>query len=105
MKDIEDSAFVVSVHYDGANTARINLRWKGRHDIWQFDVDHLGEVTDCKSETENTGWVIVRHSLHSVPFSTPFGPPIIRTSEPVMPGDAIPLRRELINLGYVNDAG
>jgi hypothetical protein len=93
MKDIKDSAFVVSVHYEKENAARINLRWKGRHDISQFDFDHLGEVVDSNTETENTGWVVVRHSLHSLPSSTPFGPAITGASDLVMPGDAIPLRR------------
>jgi hypothetical protein len=91
-RDTKDSAFVVSVHYNKANAAQINLRWKGRHDISQFDFDHFGEVVDCRTETENTGWVVVRHSLHIVPPRTPFGPAIFGTSDLVMPGDAIPLR-------------
>jgi len=37
MKDVTDSAFVVGVHYDGPNgSARINLKWKGRHEIADF---------------------------------------------------------------------
>ena len=60
---IRDAAFVVSVHDDVLNrTVRINLRWKGNHDISDFDVDFLGVVVRCEMETENTGRVIVRSS-------------------------------------------
>ena len=58
MKDASDSAFVVSVHYESLEGAtRINLKWKGHHEISDFDFDHLGEVIGCSRETENAGWV------------------------------------------------
>ena len=75
MKRTGDTAFVVSVHYDGPNDRlHINLKWQGDHDISAFDLDQLGQVLRCENETENTGWAI------------------IKLSRLVNPGDAIPLR-------------
>ena len=94
---IRDAAFVVSVHDDVWNgTVRIHLRWKGNHDISDFDADFLGEVVRCEMETENTGWVIVRSShrwneLRFPPVSQ-FGHAILRSSNLVDSGEAIPLR-------------
>ena len=96
-ENIRDAAFVVSVHDDVLNrTVRINLRWKGNHDISDFDVDFLGEVVRCEVETENTGWVIVRSSHRwnelSFPPVSQFGHAILRSSNLVDSGDEIPLR-------------
>lgn len=81
-----DKALVVSVHSDiesrtllkqtvQDNTVRINLKWQGKHDLADFDVDRLGKVVSSDIETEHTGWVIIepRHA--------------------VKPGDTIPLRK------------
>jgi len=97
MEKIRDAAFVVSVYDDVLNrTVRINLRWKGNHDIFDFDLNFLGDVVRCEAETENTGWVIVRSShrwneLRFPPVSQ-FGHAILRSSNLVDSGEAIPLR-------------
>ena len=97
MEKIRDAAFVVSVHDDVLNgTVRINLRWKGNHDISDFDLNILGDVVRCEAETENTGWVIVR-SYHlwnqlSLPPVSQFGHAILRSSNLFDSGDEIPLR-------------
>jgi hypothetical protein len=63
MKQLKDAAFVVSVHEDVfPGTLRINLKWPGNHDIYDFDLGQLGNVVNCAAETENTGWVIVERS-------------------------------------------
>ena len=97
MESIRDAAFVVSVHDDIlSGTVRINLRWKGNHDIADFDLDFLGEVVRSEAETENTGWVIVRSSHLwnelSFPPVSQFGHGIRRSSNLVDSGDEIPLR-------------
>jgi hypothetical protein len=39
MKRIEDAAFVVSVHEEVSPGAlRINLRWRGNHEIFEFEL-------------------------------------------------------------------
>ncbi len=63
MKNASNTAFVVSVHYGATNDiARINVKWKGNHEISDFNFDRVGEVLSSETETENTGWVIVRSS-------------------------------------------
>jgi hypothetical protein len=47
MKTIADAAFVVSVHDYVFNGVRVNLKWKGNHDISDFNLDVLGEVVKC----------------------------------------------------------
>jgi hypothetical protein len=79
VKDLSDSAFVVSVHYDTAKgVAPPNLKWKGRHAISDFDLDHLGDVIGCGTETEKAGWVVVRflqdERIPSLPPESQFGP-------------------------------
>jgi hypothetical protein len=86
MSSSDDTALVISVHSDVEsrtllkqtvrdNTVRINLKWQGKHDLADFDVDRLGNVVSSDIETEHTGWVIIepRHA--------------------VKPGDTIPLRK------------
>jgi hypothetical protein len=97
MKNIRDAAFVVSVHDDvWSGTVRINVRWKGNHDISDFDLDFLGEVVRCEAETEHTGWVIVRSSHLwnelGFPSVSQFGHAILRSPNLVDSGDEIPLR-------------
>ena len=75
MKRIKDAAFVVSVHEDvSPGTLRINLRWRGNHEIFEFELDRLGKVVNCATETADTGWVLIEH------------PRLVN------PGEAIPLR-------------
>ena len=63
MKNIQNAAFVVSIHYGNTNeVTRINVKWKGNHEIADFNFDRFGEVLSSESETENTGWVVVRSS-------------------------------------------
>ncbi len=55
-----DRAFVVSIHDDGckaccAEALHINLKWYGNHDISDFDLDQLGKVMQCETETETSG--------------------------------------------------
>jgi hypothetical protein len=96
MKNHPNTAFVVSVRYGATNDiARINVKWKGNHEIGDFNFDRLGEVLSSETETQNTGWVIVRSSdrLHNsglTPFSQS-GPPVLRSSGLVSPGDEFPL--------------
>ena len=53
---------------------RINLKWLGSHEITDFDLEKLGKVLNCETETENTGWVIMKHPSR------------------LNPGDTVPLR-------------
>ena len=62
MKKINDKAFVMSVHQDvSPEVLRINLRWRGNHEISDFDLAGLGKVLHAEAETENAGWVIIEH--------------------------------------------
>lgn len=71
-----DTAFVVSVHQVGPGRAtRINLRWRGKHDVGDFDLDRLGTLTACDVETEHTGWAEIE------PF------------QPINPRDTVPVRQ------------
>jgi hypothetical protein len=63
MKPVKDAAFVVSVHEDVfPGTLRINLKWPGNHDIYDFNLGQLGKVVNCVTESENTGSVTVERS-------------------------------------------
>jgi len=62
MKRIKDAAFVLSVHEDvSPGTLRVNLSWQGNHEIFDFNLDRLGKVVACATETGNTGWVMIEH--------------------------------------------
>jgi len=62
MKKITDKAFVISVHQDvSPEVLRINLRWRGDHEISDFDLAGLGKVLHAEAETENAGWVVIEH--------------------------------------------
>jgi hypothetical protein len=76
MKSTE-KAFVMSLHHDLLpGSVRINLKWKGNHEISDFDLAWFGKVLHSEAETENAGWVIIEHPRF------------------VQPGDAVPLRRK-----------
>ena len=63
MEKIADKAFVSGIHEDVCQgILRINLKWRGDHDISAFDLDRLGNVMYYVNETENTGWVIIQKS-------------------------------------------
>ena len=81
----EDTALVVSVHADVESrtllhqnvqdrTVRLNLKWQGKHDLADFNLDRLGRLVSCDTESEHTGWAIIE------PYKN------------VKPGDTIPLR-------------
>jgi hypothetical protein len=62
MKEINDKAFVMSVLPDvSPEVLRINLRWRGNHEITDFDLAGLGKVLHTQAETENAGWVVIKH--------------------------------------------
>ena len=62
MKKITDRAFVMSVHQDVSPEAcRINLRWRGKHEISDFDLADLGKILHTQADTENAGWVVIEH--------------------------------------------
>jgi hypothetical protein len=63
-----DQAVVMSYYRHGsAGAIRLNLRWRGLHQVNDFDFDSVGEVQDCQTETEHTGWVILHpHGTFSV---------------------------------------
>ena len=62
MKKITDRAFVMSVHEDvSPEVWRINLKWKGNHEISEFDLARLGKVLHAEADTENAGWVVIEH--------------------------------------------
>ena len=95
MKNTLNTAFVVSVHYGATNDlARINVKWKGNHQISDFNFDRVGEVLSSETETANAGWVIVRSSYRmnnsSLTSFSQSGPPVLRFSDLVGPGDEIP---------------
>ena len=97
MKDVADSAFIASVHYDDPEgAARIKLKWKGVHEISDFEFDHLGDVTAYGTETENAGWAIIQFSqdfyVRSLPPQSQFAPMILQSHNPVSVGDSIHLR-------------
>jgi hypothetical protein len=57
MKRIQDAAFVVSIHEEvSPSTLRINLRWRGNHEISEFELTRYGKVVNCVTETADTGW-------------------------------------------------
>ena len=53
-------AAVVSIHENtNDGTARVNLRWEGKHEISDFALNKLGSVLNSEGETEHSGWAIV----------------------------------------------
>ena len=56
-----DTAIVTSCHeHDAPGTWRINLKWQGKHEISDFDLERLGAVQRSEAETEHTGYEIVK---------------------------------------------
>ncbi len=57
----EGEAAVVSIHENtDKGTARVNLRWEGKHQISDFDLNKLGTVLNSEGEAEHSGWAIVQ---------------------------------------------
>ena len=61
-------ALVTSVHNYNEPTApgeigktRIDLRWEGRHEIGDFELERLGNILNDETETEHSGWVEVEY--------------------------------------------
>jgi hypothetical protein len=49
MKNIQNAAFVVSIQYGNTNeVARINVKWKGNHEISDFNFDRFGESSELR---------------------------------------------------------
>jgi len=85
MNSSEDTALVVSVHADTETRTllsqniqeraiRINLKWTGKHDLADFNLERLGRLVECEKETEHTGWALIEPHRN------------------VNPGDTVPLR-------------
>ena len=57
----EVEAAVVSIRENpDDHTARVNLRWEGKHQISDFALDKLGTVLNSEGETDQqSGWAIV----------------------------------------------
>jgi len=56
----EIEAAVVSIRENtNDGTARVNLRWEGKHQISDFALNKLGSVLNSEGETEHSGWAIV----------------------------------------------
>jgi hypothetical protein len=52
-------AAVVSIHGNtNDGTARVNLRWEGKHQIADFALNKLGAVLNSEGEAEHNGWAI-----------------------------------------------
>jgi hypothetical protein len=98
MKSIQNAAFVVSVHCDKAGgPTRLHVKWNGKHEISDFDLDHLGNVVNYETETEHSGWVLVSSSGFVNDLSVAqFGPKILQSQNLVEPGAEIPLRSRAV---------
>jgi hypothetical protein len=74
-----EEAAVVSIRDNtDEGKARINLRWEGKHQISDFDLDKLGKVIDSEDETEHSGWVFVELPVQISPGKTI---PLIKEAE------------------------
>ncbi len=61
----EVEAAVVSIRENPSDhTARVNLRWEGKHQISDFALDKLGTVLNSEDELDQqSGWAIVESPL------------------------------------------
>jgi hypothetical protein len=57
----EIEAAVVSIRENtNDRTARVNLRWEGKHQISDFALEKLGTVLNSEDEIgQNSGWAVV----------------------------------------------
>ncbi len=82
MNSSEDTALVVSVHADhrnkdfvhqnssGAIAIWINLKWAGKHNVADFNLDRLGRLMDVKPRSEHTGWALIEPRRNVKPGDT-----------------------------------
>lgn len=57
----KDTAIVMSFYQnEDPPGVRVNLKWNGKHDISDFQLDRFGDFIGCENETDNTGWVLVK---------------------------------------------
>ena len=57
-------AAVVSIRENtNDRTARVNLRWGGKHQISDFALEKLGTVLNSEDETEHSGWALVERPV------------------------------------------
>jgi hypothetical protein len=96
MNAATNEAMVLSVDADVApDTFRVCLRWRGDHDISDFDLQRFGKVLRIQDETENTGWAIIERRFHARIAHTLPGWAIHESMRPLTAGDTIPLRRDI----------
>jgi hypothetical protein len=59
---MKNSALVMSYFKNEVppDSVRINLKWPDKHEVTDFKLDKLGELVSCETETDQTGWVIVK---------------------------------------------
>ena len=57
-----DTAVVMSLYKNEvpAGSLRVNLKWPERHEITDFKLDRFGEIVSCETESDQTGWVVVK---------------------------------------------
>lgn len=60
----EIEAAVVSIRENtNDRTARVNLRWEGKHQISDFALEKLGTVLNSEDETDHSGWALVERPV------------------------------------------
>ena len=71
----QDEALLMSFYPHGSGGAiHLNLKWRGVHHVNEFSFESAGEVQECETETEHTGWVILQpHRSFQVRFLLPGG--------------------------------
>jgi hypothetical protein len=95
-KAATNRATILSVDAEAApNSFRVSLQWRGTHDISDFDLQRLGKVLRIQDETENTGWVTIERPFRATIAHTYPGWAINESMCKIIPGDTIPLRKDL----------
>jgi hypothetical protein len=95
-KAATNTATILSVDAEAApNSFRVSLKWQGTHDISDFDLQRLGKVLKIQDETENTGWAIIERPFRATIAPTYPGWAINESICEMIPGDTIPLRKDL----------
>ena len=62
---IQVEAAVMSVREIPDAPRQRNLRWEGKHQISDFEVNKLGRVLDSEDENEHSGWAIVERPVQA----------------------------------------
>ena len=90
------SATVLSVNeYSAPNTFQVSLKWQGNYDISDFDLQRFGKVLRIQDETPNSGWAIIERPFRVPVAHTIPGWATVKSTDPLKPGDTIPLRPDL----------